>query len=120
MEILDQEKIYCGSDIVNESPEEFLDVLTANSPQESAIIDRRLDSLRDLPLQNWPPKWVKQINKNSYQLTAADHRVYLGIYERKLVVFFICRKVGNKAKPKDIKRARLNQEAYEKWIEGDR
>ena len=111
---------YCGSDIVNESPEDFLDVLTVNAPQESAIIDRRLDSLRDMPLQNWPPKWIERISKNRYQLKAADHRVYFGIYEKKLVVFYICRKVANKAKRIDLIRAGLNQEAYEKWAEGDR
>jgi hypothetical protein len=109
---------YCGPDIVNESPEEYLYGLNANAPQEGAIIERRLETLCDLLSPNWPPTWIKLIKKNLYQLKAGDHRIYFGIYKKELIVFFICRKVGNSARKQDIKRALLNQEDYEKKVEG--
>lgn len=111
---------YCGPDIVNESPVDFLYGLNANAPQEVAIIERRLETLCDLTTPNWPPKWIKLIYKNLYQLKAGDHRIYFGIYRKDLVVYFICRKVGNSARKQDIHRAILNQADFEKKAEGDK
>jgi hypothetical protein len=113
---------YCPSEIINESPAEYIFRLNKDSPQETTIIVRRLDTICELEKHLWPPKWVKPIDKkakNLYQLTAGNHRVYFGIYGRKLLIFYICRKKSMEAKPIDINRAKLNQKTYENWESGE-
>jgi hypothetical protein len=104
---------FCPSEIISEPPSEYLSTLGKNSPKDAAIIVSHLYLLCEKEIQNWPPN-PKPISKNHYQLTAGNHRIYFGIYGRKLIVFYICRKMSQKAKPGDLNRARLNQEAYDK------
>jgi hypothetical protein len=112
---------YCPSEIVNDSPEEYLLRLNIDSPDEVNTITSHFESMCAIENSyNWPPKWRKQIAKNLYQHTASNHRVYFGLYGREIVIFFICRKVSNKALPIDLKRASLNQKAFEAREEDDR
>ena len=112
---------YCTSEIVNESPVEFLDQLRKSSKHEVAIITRRLNDICELERPNWPHNWFEPpIAKNNIQLTTGNHRVYLGTYGSEIVVFYICRKKGRKAKPFDLNRAVINQEAYEAWKRGEK
>lgn len=50
---------FCTSEIVNDSPEEFLNHLSKDSIQEVAIINRRLYDICELERQNWPRKWFE-------------------------------------------------------------
>jgi hypothetical protein len=111
---------YCSSDIVNDPPDETLLRLSKDSPGEAAKIDLKLATLCGLEIQNWPPKWVEKIARNRFQLRAGNFRIYFGVYIKEIIVFHICRKMAQKALRSDLERARLNQEAYEKWMEGKR
>ena len=77
---------------------------------EIALIRRRLLTISELETGDWP-YWVKMIS-GIYQLTAGDFRVYFGLFERKIVISHVCRKVGQTAKKKDLDRASINFQNY--------
>jgi hypothetical protein len=94
--------------------------LSKDSPQEAAKIYHHLNVMGELEKENWSGDWKKKIDNNNLQLTAGNHRVYDGIYGSEIVIFFICRKKGRRARPKDLKRAMLNQERYEEAAKGEK
>jgi hypothetical protein len=107
---------YYPAEEENDSPQSFLYQLGNNSPKEAATIEGKLSTARSIEkFADWPPDWRKPIAKNHYQMTAGNHRVYYGLYESEIVVFYICRKKAQEAKRYDLNRARLNQEDFEKW-----
>ena len=106
---------YYPSELIRDSPTLFLYQLNIDSPKEAATIEEHLATMCKLESNDWARQWKKKIAKNHYQLTSGNHRVYYGLYDREIVVFYICRKKGQKAEPIDLNRARLNQRDYESW-----
>ena len=106
---------YYPSELIKEAPTKFLVQLNNDSPKEAATMVSHLSTMCQLEFIDWANVWKKPIAKNHYQLTSGNLRVYYGLYGREIVVFYICRKKGQKALPADLNRARLNQEAYESW-----
>jgi len=92
------------------SPKDFIRSI---QPQgAAAIIDRRIDSIKQMKSSDWPSSWVKKVD-NLYQLKAGDHRVYFDIVGDKIIVVcYVCRKVSQKALKKDLRRAHINLENY--------
>jgi len=92
----------------NYSPEDYINNLSS-TPQEVASIKHRLSAMRELNIQDWPRTWVKNFTYHKikiYQLTASEnHRLYFGIDGKTIVVCYMCKKVRQRALPKDLKRA---------------
>lgn len=91
------------------SPEDFL--LTFCSDEESASIIGKLNKLREIPMRNWPKKWAKPVDEFK-QLRHGDFRAFYQVIDNNIIVFHICRKVGNRIKKKDIRIARANLNDY--------
>jgi phage-related protein len=88
-----------------------VDVLRISVPVNvQALIKRKLITLSELEIGDWP-YWVKMVNK-MYQVKANDYRVYFGLISKQMIICHICRKVGRKANPRDLERARRNFNDY--------
>lgn len=83
---------------------------------ERAQIFHRIDALTKLEAWEWPPLWVENFKDGLYQLKSGDHRIYFGLgtepNKRVMIFCYACRKAGQKAKPKDVQRARDNLNQY--------
>lgn len=82
------------------------------SPQEKANIISKLKHLQELKQIDWPSKWAKPIEEFK-ELVHGDFRVFHVLVEDTIVVCHVCRKVGQKAKKRDIRLARANLEGYQ-------
>jgi hypothetical protein len=71
----------------------------------------KLETLCELGVGNWPFKWLEHF-QDMYQITQGNFRLYFGIADNKIIVCHVCRKVGRKAKTKDLTRASLNLQDY--------
>ena len=92
------------------SPGDFIKTIANRT--EATIIERRLETIRELELVDWPSAWVKKV-AGIYQLKAGDHRVYFDLDGRTIIVVcHVCRKVSQRAKEKDIGRAKANLKSY--------
>ncbi len=93
---------FCPPEGEKKSP--FTEILEINDPDERAIIFRRLVTIGQLEINEWPHTWVKQIG-DTYQLTAGNYRLYFGIYRGRILVCYVCRKVSQQARQKDLATA---------------
>jgi len=90
------------------------DYLIKLDPGDQARVYRHIESMRDLYPQYWQKNNIdiKLIEDDLYQLTSDSIRSYICIDKYTLVVVYMCRKQSQKAKPKDIKRARNSMLRY--------
>ena len=91
------------------SPHDYIGSLSKKN--EIALIYRRLKTIQELPMEEWPSKWIKKIG-STYQLAADNQRVYFGLEEKTIVVCYACRKVSQKARKEDLRRAEENFKSY--------
>ena len=90
---------------------------TRLSVQEQANFVERFSKMRELEMTEWAHGWRKHIGA-VYQLTSGDFRAYYGIRGRLIIIVHVCRKVGKKARPQDLKTAEQNLVDYEKYKGG--
>jgi hypothetical protein len=90
---------------------------TRLSDDEQADLTERFSKMGDLEMTEWANNWRKHIGA-LYQLTSGNFRAYYGIRGRLIIIVHICRKVGQKAKPQDLKIAEQNLVDYEKYKGG--
>jgi putative component of toxin-antitoxin plasmid stabilization module len=83
-----------------------------SNPAEKAQIALRLETLSKLALGDWPHTWIHKITDNIFQLTAGNHRLMYCLDEGTIVILHACRKVSQKTRSKDIKRATTNYHRY--------
>jgi putative component of toxin-antitoxin plasmid stabilization module len=82
---------------------------------EAVFINRKLELLADLNRMAWSNfVELKPIEKDIFQITAGNHRIYLSLDQRQktIVVFHVCRKVGQRARKVDIQTAIKNKRNY--------
>jgi phage-related protein len=92
------------------SPFDYISNLSNNA--QRAQIVHRLDTLKKLEIGDWPHTWIHKIRGAIYQLTAGDHRIMFCLDNKTIVVLHICRKVKQKTRRKDIKRAEIHYNEY--------
>ncbi len=93
------------------SPADFIEGLTNKT--EVAIIERRLGLLMNHPQMEWGHYVeITKIDENLLQITAGSHRFYCCVDDNTIIVFYICRKVSQKALRQDLKRAGINRDLY--------
>lgn len=93
------------------SPVDFIQSLT--NTNEVAVIKRQLETISCFYPQYWGQYGkIEKVVKDLYQITAGNHRLYCLIDGEYIVVVFICRKVGRKARRQDLDRAVINQRRY--------
>jgi len=96
----------------NYSPQDFIDDI--QDVDERLRIIHTLTKLSDHPYQDWAHFVTIKKVASHVQMTINPHRLYFLIAGRKLVIYHICRKKSQKAKPSDIQRANLNRKLYYK------
>ena len=79
---------------------------------DQANITSKLKLLEETPRREWKGlKWLKDV-QGMYQLRQGDFRVYVHIEKNYIIVTHICRKFGQTAKPKDLRKGQANFEKY--------
>lgn len=96
----------------DDSPFDYIRNLSDKS--DSAIIERRLETIEALQSTDWPPSWTKKIVDDIFELRANKHRLFFCFDGRKIIILHACRKVTQKTPKKDIERAKSNLENYNK------
>ncbi len=95
----------------NYSPSDFIEGLTNNT--EAAKIKQRLELLMNHPQKEWGHYVeITKIDEDLLQITAGPHRFYCFVNDQTIIVFYICRKVGQKARRQDLNRAKINRDSY--------
>jgi mRNA-degrading endonuclease RelE of RelBE toxin-antitoxin system len=101
--------VYCPNEGEKYSPADLLKTLC--NPSEQAHFSEKLTNLCTVNASDWNFRWLEHID-DLYQVRHGNFRLYFGIIDGVLVVCHICRKVGRKALPKDLRRARQNLQLY--------
>jgi phage-related protein len=94
------------------SPEDYIEGLSHLS--EKALIRRRLETLSELQIGDWPEGWVKVHTGDIRQLYVGPNRILFCLDHRTIVVLHAFRKSGHKTGSKDTRRA-INH--YNRYIE---
>jgi phage-related protein len=92
----------------HDSPYDY--ILGLSNPNERTLIPRRLDILADRQIEDWI--WVKKHTGDIRQLDVDPNRVLFCLDQRTIVVLHVCRKKGQKTRPKDTKRAIIHYDEY--------
>jgi mRNA-degrading endonuclease RelE of RelBE toxin-antitoxin system len=92
------------------SPADYIDGL--DDPKDKALIYRHLRMIQNLEFIDWSVKPITRRKTSIYQLTVGNFRVYLDFKDDKIVIFHVCRKVGQKAKKEDLNIAFSNYQNF--------
>ena len=92
------------------APEDY--IVNLSDKSEKTQIIKRLESLRQLDIADWPHTWYHKLTGKIYQLTVGDNRLMYCLDEGKIVVLHVCRKVKKRTHKKDRKRAKIHYDRY--------
>lgn len=95
------------------SPEDYINGL--DNVNEAANIQIHIETVCRLTPAYWIGyKPIKPIDTDLWQLTVGKHRIYITLNSKDhmVVIVYACKKVSQKAKPQDLKRAMANRDKY--------
>jgi phage-related protein len=95
-----------------DSPYDY--ILKLADKNEQAQINHRLEFFRNNEISDWPHLWYHKLVDKIFQLRANNSRImyFLDSKSKKIVLIHACKKVGQKARSEDIKRAIKHYKDY--------
>lgn len=92
------------------SPLDYINNL--DSEKDQSKIRNKLGTFSKLGLGEWAGDWVHFFEDHVWEIVSGNHRLMFCYHDDSIVVVYACKKVGQKTRPRDKKRAMKNYNDY--------